>query len=273
MLLLQDITKTFNGQQALTDVSFEVGAAEIVGLVGASGSGKSTLARCILGLERPDRGTILWRGQPLKDRAVRRQARREIQAVFQDPRSSLNPRWTVRRILAEPLDNWIGRATGADRTARLETLLRHVSLSADLLARYPHELSTGQCQRLCIARALAPEPRLLVLDEPLSALDVLVQARILETLAEVQRAQQLGYLVITHDFAVVRDICQRVVVLDGGRVVETGTMDDVLDRPANERTRSLLEDVLPLPFAPPRRLRCTATPAHESPRRVVKDTS
>ena len=250
MLSLQGVTKIFNGQQAISDVSFEVGAADIVGLVGVSGSGKSTIARSVLGLERPDRGTIRWEGRPLADRAVRRLARREIQTVFQDPRSSINPRWTVRRILSEPLDNWYGRAGREDRAARLEALLRQVSLSPDLLARYPHELSTGQCQRICVARALAPEPKLLVLDEPLSALDVSVQAQILKMLHDLHRATRLSYLVITHDFAVVRDICHRIVVLDAGRVVETGTVDDVLDRSTNDLTRSLLENVLPLPFAP-----------------------
>lgn len=250
MLSLQGVTKIFNGRQAISDVSFEVGAADIVGLVGVSGSGKSTIARSVLGLERPDRGTIRWEGRPLADRAVRRLARREIQTVFQDPRSSINPRWTVRRILSEPLDNWYGRVGREDRAARLEALLRQVSLSPDLLARYPHELSTGQCQRICVARAFAPEPKLLVLDEPLSALDVSVQAQILKTLHDLHHATRLSYLVITHDFAVVRDICHRVVVLDAGRVVETGTVDDVLDRSTNDHTRSLLENVLPLPVAP-----------------------
>lgn len=250
MLSLQGVSKSFGGTYAVSDVSFTVGEGEIVGLVGMSGSGKSTIARCILGLERPDRGKILWEDQPLIDHTVRRLARRQIQTVFQDPRSSLNPRWTVRGILSEPLDNWSSVRPGRDeRAARLEALLEQVSLSSNLLARYPHELSTGQCQRLCVARALAPNPKLLVLDEPLSALDVSVQARILKMLAKLHQETGLSYLVITHDFAVVRDICQRVVVLDAGRVVETGTVDDVLDRSTNARTQALLEDVLPLPFA------------------------
>jgi len=248
MLSLHGVTKSFNGTHVVRDVSFTVGAGEIVGLVGVSGSGKSTIARCILGLERPDRGTTRWEDQPLTDRAVRRLARRQIQTVFQDPRSSLNPRWTVRQLLSEPLDNWSGRTAREKRVARLETLLRQVSLSPDLLARYPHELSTGQCQRLCVARALAPEPKLLVLDEPLSALDVSVQARILKMLAKLHQETGLSYLVITHDFAVVRDICHRVIVLDAGQVVETGSVDDVLDHSTNARTRALLQNVLPVPF-------------------------
>jgi len=249
MLSVQGITKRFKGQQAVSDVSFDIGAGEIVGLVGKSGSGKSTLSRCILGLERPDRGQILWQDRPLSDRAVRREARRDIQAVFQDPRSSLNPRLTIRQILSEPLENWSGRTERAKRGAQLEALLRQVSLSPDLLARYPHELSTGQCQRICVARALAPEPKLLVLDEPLSALDVSVQAAILKMLYDLHRATAVSYLVITHDFAVVQDICHRVIVLDAGQVVETGAVDDILERPASPVTRSLLANVLPLPFA------------------------
>lgn len=249
MLSLQGLTKSFNGTHAVNDVSFTVGEGEIVGLVGVSGSGKSTIARCILGLERPDRGKILWENQPLTDRTVRRFARRQIQAVFQDPRSSLNPRWTVRRILSEPLDNWPSQSTEYAQSTYLASLLQQVSLSPELLARYPHELSTGQCQRLCVARALAPEPKLLVLDEPLSALDVSVQARILKMLTQLHRETQLSYLVITHDFAIVRDICHRVVVLDAGRVIETGAVEDVLDHSTNARTKALLEDVLPLPFA------------------------
>jgi ABC-type dipeptide/oligopeptide/nickel transport system ATPase subunit len=252
MLSLEGITRNFGGgRPAVADVSFDVGASEIVGLVGESGSGKSTIARCILGLERPDGGTIRWEGRSLADRTVRRLARREIQTVFQDPRSSLNPRWTVRAILSEPLDNWSGRTGRPARSAELEALLHQVSLSPDLLARYPHELSTGQCQRICIARALAPGPKLLVLDEPLSALDVSVQARVLRMLHDLHWQRRLSFLVITHDFAVVRDICHRVVVIDAGRVVETGAVDDVLDHSTSDVTRSLLGNVLPFPFTPP----------------------
>lgn len=248
MLLLDAVSKSFKSQQAVLDVSFEIRPCEIVGLVGASGSGKSTIAKCILGLVKPDRGAIYWNGKLLATREVKRLARREIQTVFQDPRSSLNPRWTVRKILSEPLDNWFGPSPRDAHTARLETLLDQVSLSDDLLARYPHELSTGQCQRICIARALAPEPKLLVLDEPLSALDVSVQARVLRVLYDLHRRTSISYLLITHDFAVVRDICQRVIVLDEGRIVQSGTVEDVLERMGDPRTSSLLRDVLPFPF-------------------------
>ncbi|MFM8801389.1 MAG: ABC transporter ATP-binding protein [Tagaea sp.] len=248
MLSVEGLLKRFHGVDAVCDVSFAVAPGEIVGLVGASGSGKSTIARCILGLEKPDAGLIRYDDAVLTDRAGRRAARRAIQAVFQDPRSSLNPRWTVRRILSEPLGTWFDREPPSSRMARLQALLGQVTLSVDLLARYPHELSTGQCQRLCVARALACGPNLLVLDEPLSALDVSVQARMLAMLRALHAAGGPSYLLITHDFAVVRELCHRVLVLDKGRIVETGPMAQVLNTPSHTVTRALLLAALPLPF-------------------------
>lgn len=248
MLTVDRLSKRFKHHQVLTDVSFSVGAGEVVGLVGISGSGKSTVARCILGLERPDAGTIGWNGQPRSGRSARRTTRQQIQAVFQDPRSSLNPRWTIRQVLSEPLDNFYPAQTPAAREARLVELLETVTLAGDLLGRYPHELSTGQCQRVCIARALAPDPRLLVLDEPLSALDVSVQARLLELLSGLHQRTGISYLLITHDFAVISDICKRIIVLDEGRMIEAGTVEAVLERPSHPYTISLLADVLPRPM-------------------------
>lgn len=247
MLSVEALSKRYKHRHVLQDVSFSVGKAEIVGLVGQSGSGKSTIAKCVLGLERPDGGHLLWLGGSLADRSVRRGARRGMQAVFQDPRSSLNPRWTVRDLLCEPLDNWLPEEGSAGRRARLARLLDSVALTGDLLNRYPHELSTGQCQRVCVARALAPEPELLVLDEPLSALDVSVQARLIELLLDLHRTSDISYLLITHDFAVVSDICHRIVVLDQGKIVETGEVGEVLDRPTHPCTQSLLKAVLPFP--------------------------
>lgn len=247
MLAVENISKRFKTHQVLAGVSFNIGPGEIVGLVGRSGSGKSTIAKCILGLERPDIGRVSWRGRPLSGRASRRASLRQIQAVFQDPRSSLNPRWTVRRSLNEPLDNWSGRDAPAVREARLRSLLDRVALASDLLDRHPHELSTGQCQRVCVARALAPEPDLLVLDEPLSALDVSVQARLIELLLDLHSAAGISYLLITHDLAVVADMCQRVLVLDRGQVVEAGEVGQVLANPAAATTQDLLRDVLPMP--------------------------
>ncbi|MER2534355.1 MAG: ABC transporter ATP-binding protein [Rhizobiaceae bacterium] len=251
MLSIEGLSKRYKDHQVLTDVTFGIGKGEIVGLVGRSGCGKSTIARCLLDLERPDGGRVTWHGQSLAERPVRRKARRAMQAVFQDPRSSLDPRWTVRQLLSEPLDNWLPGERGAARQARLADLLGRVALTADLLDRHPHELSTGQCQRVCVARALAPEPDLLVLDEPLSALDVSVQARLIELLLDLHRRSGIGYLLITHDFAVVADMCERIVVIDQGRVVESGDADVIMSAPAHPCTRALLRDVLPLPVTAP----------------------
>lgn len=261
MLSVDRLSKCFKRHQVLSDVSFNVRAGEVVGLVGVSGSGKSTIARCILGLERQDTGTIGWEGQSLADRSVRVGARRQMQAVFQDPRSSLNPRWTVHQVLSEPLDNFFPAQTHASRHSRLIELLETVTLTKDLLGRYPYELSTGQCQRLCIARALAPGPKLLVLDEPLSALDVSVQARLIELLADLHRRTAISYLLITHDFSVVSDICQRIIVLNEGCVVEAGSVDTVLEHPSDPYTIALLADALPHPHAA-RDGSARARPAH-----------
>lgn len=247
MLSVESLSRSYKDHHVLRNVSFSIDKAEIVGLVGQSGSGKSTIARCVLGLERSDSGRMLWHGRSLADSSVRRDARRGMQAVFQDPRSSLNPRWTVRELLCEPLDNWLPGESSAGRRARLARLLDGVALTTDLLDRYPHELSTGQCQRVCVARALAPEPELLVLDEPLSALDVSVQARLIDLLLDLHRTSGISYLLITHDFAVVSDTCHRIAVLEEGRIVETGEVNKVLNHPAHPYTRSLLSAVLPMP--------------------------
>jgi len=247
LLTLADVSKRFGGQRVLNQVTLEVRPGEIVGLVGMSGSGKSTLANCILGLQRPDAGTISWRGRSLADRATRQAARRDIQPVFQDPRSSMNPRWTVRRILSEPLENWHPALRGPAREARLLALLDAVALTGDHLDRNPHELSTGQCQRVCLARALAPDPALLILDEPLSALDVSVQATMLALLRDLHRQRGMGYLFISHDIAVVAELCQSVLVMQAGAVVERGSVGAVLGTPTHPFTQSLLQDTPRMP--------------------------
>jgi ABC-type dipeptide/oligopeptide/nickel transport system ATPase subunit len=246
-LTVDGVSKSFGGRRVLKQVTMAVRPGEIVGLVGMSGSGKSTLANCILGLQRPDAGTISWRDRSLADRATRQAARREIQPVFQDPRSSMNPRWTVRRILGEPLENFCPTLRGAAREARLLDLLDAVALTRDHLDRNPHELSTGQCQRVCLARALAPDPALLILDEPLSALDVSVQATMLALLRDLHRQGGMGYLFISHDIAVVAELCQTVLVLQGGAIVEEGTVAAVLGAPMHPFTQSLLRDTVSLP--------------------------
>ena len=189
MLAVEGLHKTFGKKAVLHGVTFGVDPAEPVGLVGSSGSGKSTIARCILGLETASKGQVAWHGTAITTSVSRSAWRKDVQIVFQDPRSSLNPRWTIRRSLLEPIANWFPDVEPGGRTRRIEALLDQVGLGVQYLDRYPHELSTGQCQRACIARALATEPRLLVLDEPLSALDVTIQAQILRVLREIQTSR------------------------------------------------------------------------------------
>lgn len=229
---------------ALQDVSFRLQAGERVGVVGESGSGKTTLARTILGLQKPERGSVRVSGvDPYKMRAVERvRFRREIQLVFQDPYGSLNPRLPVGSALAEVLA--VHRLAPEDqRASRVAGLFRQVGLDPELAPRYPHEFSGGQRQRLALARALAVEPRILVADEPVSALDVSVQVQILNLLVELQRQRGLALLLIAHDLAVVRYCCDRIYVMYGGRVVEEGASAEVLDRPQHPYTRKLLAAV------------------------------
>ncbi|MCG8469615.1 MAG: ABC transporter ATP-binding protein [Gemmatimonadetes bacterium] len=233
---------------AVEDVSLEIAPAETVGLVGESGSGKSTLSRLLLGLDRPTAGEILFEGRSLTrlGRDGERRFRRSVQIVFQDPYGSLNPRLTIGAALREVLAVH-GLADGSRRTARVAELLERVGLDPAMERRYPHELSGGERQRIGIARALAVEPKILIADEPVSALDVSVQARILELLKRLQRELGLGYLFVSHDLAVVRGIADRVLVMRDGRIVEGGPADRVYEEPEHEYTRSLLAAVPRLP--------------------------
>ncbi|MVU83139.1 dipeptide ABC transporter ATP-binding protein [Nocardia sp. ET3-3] len=223
------------------DVSFTIGRGRTTALVGESGSGKTTTARMILGLLPATSGTVRLNGEEVVTlRGARlRAARRAMQPVFQDPYSSLDPMWTVEHLIAEPLRAFaIGdRAT---RRARVTELLDQVALPAALATRYPHELSGGQRQRVAIARALAIEPRLMICDEPVSALDVLVQDQILTLLSTLQSELRLSYLFITHDLAVVRALAHDVVVMREGRIIEQGPTSRVLDSPTASYTRELL---------------------------------
>lgn len=240
-LTIEGVSKRFGRRQALANVSLAVGVGEIVGLVGTSGSGKSTLARCIVGLERRDAGLITWLGKPLPPSGPDRETRQAIQIVFQDPRTSLNPRWTIRQTVFEPLTNWGDRDRGRlEATAR--DLLGQVDLLPEHLDRYPHELSTGQCQRICIARALATEPLLLILDEPLSALDVSLQAQVLDLLRRLHADLGVSMLFVSHDLPVVADLCHRIVVLRAGEVVDTLTREQFLAGAAHPFTRALIAD-------------------------------
>lgn len=247
MLSVSRVTKRFGGRAVLNDISLEIGPGEIVGVVGASGSGKTTLANCILGLQIPESGIIKWQGNSLTGHAIRKAAHREIQPVFQDPRASLNPRWTVRQILCEPLGNWFAELRGGARESRLLELLEAVVLTSDHLDRNPHELSTGQCQRVCLARALASQPDLLILDEPLSALDVSVQSTLLALLRDLNKRKMIAFLFISHDIAVVSELCEAILVMKQGSVIERGPVDRVINAPTHPYTQSLLKDTLTLP--------------------------
>jgi oligopeptide/dipeptide ABC transporter ATP-binding protein len=235
--------------KAVDGVSFEIHMGQTLGLVGESGSGKTTVGRAIMRLNEPIGGSILLDGEDilsLRGEALRRR-RRKMQMVFQDPQSSLDPRQTVARVLAEPLSvHRLGsRASRRDRVAEL---LELVGLSAAFMGRYPHELSGGQLQRVAIARALAVEPAFIVCDEPVSALDVSIQAQVMNLLRRLQGTLGLTYLFIAHDLAVVRHIAQDVAVMYLGKVVELGPASDILSRPGHPYTIALLSAV-PVPDA------------------------
>jgi peptide/nickel transport system ATP-binding protein len=233
--------------RAVDGVSFAIAPGRTLGLVGESGSGKSTVARSILRLTEPTAGEVRFDGRnvfALSSRELR-SLRRRMQIVFQDPYSSLNPRMTVRQTLREPLA--IHRlAAGADAERRVAALLEEVGLDPRLGDHYPHELSGGQRQRVGIARALSVEPVFIVCDEPVSALDVSVQAQVLNLLSELQQRRRLTYLFIAHDLAVVRHIAERVVVMYLGKIVEQGPAAVVYQTPRHPYTRSLLS-AIPVP--------------------------
>ncbi|MFT8244578.1 ATP-binding cassette domain-containing protein [Roseomonas sp. BN140053] len=229
-------------QSAVTEASVTIHPGETVALVGESGSGKSTLGRMLLGLTAPSGGTILYRGRALAklDEAARRAFRREVQVVFQDTGASLNPRRTVGQSVALPLQHNLD-VWGEEARRRADGLLDLVGLSpARFRDRLPHELSGGQRQRVGIARALASDPAVIIADEPVSALDVSVRAQLLGLMHALRQQRQLAYLFITHDLGVVRALADRVMVMQGGRVVEQGTADAVLEDPRHDYTRRLL---------------------------------
>ena len=235
------LTRSYGGgKPVLHGIDLEVAPGETLGVIGGSGSGKSTLARILMGLEPPGAGRVRFRGTDLfgPDRRAVRAARTEIQAVFQDPYGSLDPRYRIGRTVAEPL--LARRLDPAMRAARVDEALAAVSLPADAARRYPHEFSGGQRQRIAIARALVTRPALVIADEPVSALDVSVQAQVLNLLLELRRRLGLAYVFISHDLGVIRHVADRVLVLDAGRIVEQGPAEQVMRAPRHPVTRALM---------------------------------
>lgn len=230
---------------AVSDVNFTLVPGQTVGLVGESGSGKSTVARTIIGLVAPDSGTVEFEGRDIT-RLRRRQlkaVRRDMQMVFQDPFASLNPRLSVRDIIAEAWRAHPGIVPRGEWTREAQDLMDRVGLNPDYLDRLPHQFSGGQRQRIGIARALALRPKLIICDEAVSALDVSVQAQVLNLLAELQSELNLAYLFISHDLSVIEHICDRVLVLDQGVVVEDGTPRDLVENPQHPYTKKLFAAV------------------------------
>jgi oligopeptide/dipeptide ABC transporter ATP-binding protein len=246
VLAAHDVHRTFRvgrsgSVRAVNGVSFEVRAGETLGVVGESGCGKTTLARMVLGTERPDSGSIRWGDVHVAtmDRAERQRYRAAVQAVFQDPTSSLNPRMRIGTLVGEPL-RIHKRGTRAEVSTRVDELLDSVGLDRGLRASYPHELSGGMRQRVAIARALALNPQMLVLDEPVSSLDVSIRAQIMNLLRELQAKLGFSCMLIAHDLASVRYMADQVMVMYLGEAVEYGPAASTFDRPAHPYTRALI---------------------------------
>ena len=241
-------------RQVVDDVSFELRAGRTLGIVGESGSGKTTVARMVLGLLEPDAGRVEFLGQPWtaagSERVTEKQRRlhrRDISVIYQDPLSSFDPRWSVGQILADALD--VAGFQAGQHAARISQLLEHVRLPAELATRRPLQLSGGQRQRVAIARAIASNPKVIICDEPVSALDVSVQAQVLDLLADLQASLGLAYLFISHDLGVIRHVSDQVLVMRHGKVVESAPVEDLFDNPQHEYTRRLLGAVPRLPGA------------------------
>jgi len=234
-----------NVVRAVDGVSFSIGEGETVGLVGESGSGKTTVGRAIIRLAPITDGAVIWEGRDVTrlEEGDFRPLRKHIQMIFQDPYGSLNPRLTIESIVGEALAIHFPKMSRADRRDRVTQLLRQVGLQPEHARRYPHEFSGGQRQRIGIARALAVSPRLIICDEPVSALDVSVQAQIINLLQDLQQELKLAYLFIGHDLGVVEHVSDRVLVMQHGEIVEAGSRDEIYRKPKHPYTQKLLAAV------------------------------
>ena len=250
LLRVRNLRVEFNGQTAVRDVSFDLFGGETLGLVGESGSGKSTLARAILRLLQPTRGSVEFMGVDLGTSAARLRAqRRNLQIVFQDPLASLNPRMRVGDAIAEPLKIFEPGLAASARREKVAAMLERVGLSGEVITRYPHEFSGGQCQRIAIARAMVLNPKVLICDEAVSSLDVSIQGQIVNLLLDLQRETAMAMLFISHNLAVVRHLSHRVLVMYLGRLVEVCEGEALFTAPLHPYTRALLAAVPRLPGA------------------------
>ncbi|MEA4874543.1 ABC transporter ATP-binding protein [Anaerorhabdus sp.] len=246
-----DVSKAFQAKKyvkAVDDISFSIKRGETLGLVGESGCGKSTLGRCIVRIYDPTEGSIIFNGVDIatKKNKELKDYRKASQMIFQDPYASLDPRMTVGEIIREPMDIHKIYDTKEERTKRVQELLQIVGLKPDHIRRYPHEFSGGQRQRIGIARALALNPEFIVCDEPISALDVSIQAQVINLLEKIQKEMDVAYLFIAHDLSMVKHISDRIGVMYLGRIVELGESDDLYSNPLHPYTRALLSSV-PIP--------------------------
>jgi len=234
--------------QAVNGVSFELKSGETLGIVGESGCGKSTLARAIIRMVPTETGKVLWFGKDLLalQKIEMRKHRKEIQMIFQDPLASLNPRMTIGQIIAEPLKTHYPKTSKADIKSRVEDVMGKVGLLENLINRYPHEFSGGQCQRIGIARALILKPKLIICDEPVSALDVSIQAQVINLLMELQKEMGLTLIFIAHDLSIVKHISTKIMVLYMGNMVELAKSEDIYNHPRHPYTQALISAV-PIP--------------------------